>query len=92
MYLLLVSITHSVLWQSSCKNPIGGGDYTPGPYSLMFAAGATAVQFDIAINDDRVFELNERFNLIISPTLLPRDVTLGNIDQATVTIIDNDGE
>lgn len=92
MYLLLVSITHNVLWQSLCTNLIGEDDYAPGPYSVMFPAGVTTVQFNIAINDDRVLELNERFNLVISPTLLPRDVTRGNIDQATMTIIDNDGE
>ena len=52
----------------------------------------TRVPFDVPINDDRVLEINERFNLVISPTSLPRNVTPGNIDRTTVIIRDNDGK
>ncbi|XP_065884398.1 IgGFc-binding protein-like isoform X2 [Dysidea avara] len=72
------------------ESTIRGDDYTSGPYSVTFPAGVTRVPFDVPINDDRVLEINERFNLVISPTSLPRNVTRGNIDRTTVIIRDND--
>ena len=52
----------------------------------------TNVQFDIPINDDAIIENNENFALNIDPSSLPTGVTVGSFDQATVTIVDNDGK
>ena len=82
-----------MLYYSSCiLNNIGGEDYTSGPYNVTFPAGVTRVPFDVTINDDRVLEADETFNLVIDPTSLPRNVTRGNIDRTTVIIRDNDGK
>ena len=50
----------------------------------------TNVTFDIAINNDDVYEGNENFMLTINLSTLPTGVTVGNPDQATVTIVDDD--
>ena len=52
----------------------------------------TSVPFDIPINDDDIYEGNENFMLTIDPTSLPTGGTIivGDPDQATVTIVDND--
>ena len=54
----------------------------------------TSVPFDIPINNDDIVEGNEIFMLTIDPTSLPTDVsvTVGSPDQATVTIVDDDGK
>ena len=54
----------------------------------------TSVPFDIPINNDDIFEGNENFMLTIDPNSLPTDVsfTVGSPDQATVTIVDDDGK
>ena len=64
-------------------------DYTSGPYSVTFPAGVTNVPFNISIIDDNIFEENENFTLTINSSL-PTGVMVGNPDQATVTIVDND--
>ena len=49
----------------------------------------TSVPFDIPINNDMVLEGNENFTLTIdSSSLPPTGVTVGDPDQATVTIVD----
>ena len=69
-------------------------DYGSGPYSVTFPAGMTSVPFDIPINNDDIVEGNEIFMLTIDPASLPTDVsvTVGSPDQATVTIVDDDGK
>ena len=54
----------------------------------------TSVPFDIPIINDTIFEGNETFMLTIEPSSLPAnvDVTVGSPDQATVTIVDDDGK
>ena len=68
-----------------------GEDYWSGPYNVTFAGGATEAQFDVMINDDNILEGNENFNLTIMASSLPSRVSIGNPAQATVTIVDNDG-
>ena len=51
----------------------------------------TTVSFDIQITDDIVYEGNEDIKLKIVGDTLPSGVDVGN-DQATVTIVDDDGE
>ena len=66
-------------------------DYTSGPYTVTFPAGQTTATFDVPINDDDIFEIDENFILTINPSLLPtRIITVGNSGQAIVTIVDND--
>ena len=65
-------------------------DYDSGPYTVTFPAGQTTVLFNIPINDDNILEGNENFNLTINTSSLSNGVTRGDLDQATVTIVDND--
>jgi len=51
----------------------------------------TSVSFDISIINDTIFEGNESFSLNINPNLLPNNVSIGDYDEATVEIIDDDG-
>ena len=48
--------------------------------------------FNISITNDDIQERNEDFILIIDQSSLSSNVTAGDIDQASVTIEDNDGE
>ena len=48
--------------------------------------------FGIPINDDAIIENNENFTLTIDPSSLPTGINVGSFDQATVTIVDNDGK
>ena len=65
-------------------------DYGSGPYTVTFPAGTTMVPFNVSITDDCILEGNENFTLDINPSSLPTGVTVGNPDQATVTIVDDD--
>ena len=67
-------------------------DYTSGPYTVTFPAGSTTATFDVPINDDNILEDYENFILTISPSSLPSDVTVSDPDEATVTIVDDDGK
>ena len=66
-------------------------DYHSGPYTVTFPAGITSIPFSIPINDDSILEYSENFMLTINESL-PRDVTVGNASEATVTIIDDDSK
>ena len=50
----------------------------------------TRAPFNVAIKEDNILEGNESFILTINPSL-PNKVNVTNPDQATVTIVDNDG-
>ena len=65
-------------------------DYDSGPYTVTFPAGKTTVIFNIPINDDNILEGNEKFILTIHASSLSNGVTRGDLDQVTVTIVDND--
>ena len=66
-------------------------DYTSGPYTVTFPAGQTTATFNVPINDDDIFEINENFILTINPSLLSTlTIAVGNFGQTTVTIVDND--
>ena len=67
-------------------------DYTSGPYTVTFPAGSTTATFDVPINDDNILEGNEDFILNIDGASLPTGVTAGSPDEATVTIVDDDGK
>ena len=65
-------------------------DYISGPYIVTFSAGMTRVPFNIPINNDEIYEINENFTLTIDPSTLPTDVSVGSPGEATVTIVDDD--
>ena len=78
---------------NSSNNVTGGGtDYDSGPYSVTFTAGVTSVLFDVPINNDNIFEMNEDFTLTIIARSLPDGVTRDKAGPATVNILDDDGE
>ena len=67
-------------------------DYISGPYYVTFSTGVVQESFIISIIDDNTLEETETLNLIINASALPINVTSGNIDQAVVTILDNDSK
>jgi len=67
-------------------------DYFGGPYYIVFTAGITEAVFNITLNDNDILEETETFNIVINSSSLPNGVTIGVLDQAVVTILDNDGE
>ena len=69
-----------------------GIDYYSGPYTAIIFAGITAATFDVSINNDQIFRGARTFQLSIDPSSLPNNVTIGDIGQATVIILDDDRE
>ena len=70
---------------------IGNGqDYNSGRYDITFNVGVANVSFGIPITDDHIFEQDELF--ILGLCSLPNDVIIGNISQATVTIVNDDSK
>ena len=67
-------------------------DYFSGPYYIVFSAGMTEAVFNISVNDNNILEETETFNIVINPSSLPNNVTIGELDEAVITILDNDGE
>ena len=67
-------------------------DYFSGPYFILFPAGMTEAVFNIFLIDDDILEETETFSLIINSSSLPRNVTIGEPGEASVTILDDDGE
>ena len=70
----------------------GGVDYDSGPYTVTFSAGETRAPFNISINNDNIFEMNENFALTINGSSLPTGVTVSTPNETIVTIIDNEGK
>lgn len=62
-----------------------------GPYTVTFPAGVTSAMFNVSISNDDIFESNETFNLIIDVFSLPSNIAVGDISQAAVTILNDDG-
>ena len=72
---------------------ITGGivDYSSEPYNVILPSGNTTVSFEIKIFNDNILEGNETFNITINAISLPACVNRGNPYEATVTIVDDDG-
>ena len=68
----------------------GGIDYQPGPYEVLFDAGATNASFSIIIVNDNVSERNESFTLSIDHSSLPTYVSVADRGQPKVIILDDD--
>ena len=72
---------------------LGGTDYGPlEQYNITIPAGQTTSSFNVSIIDDDVLEGNEDFNLIILAESLPNNITLGDHNRSTVTIMDDDSK
>lgn len=69
-----------------------GRDYESGPYSIIFPAGVTSMQFDVSIINDNIYEYHETFQLIINSSSLPTNISAGIPNQATVIIMNDDGK
>jgi len=67
-------------------------DYLSGPYFILVPAGMTEAVFNIPLNDNRILEETETFSVVINSSSLPNNVTIGELGEAVVTILDNDGE
>ena len=67
-------------------------DYVTGPYSVTISAGMTNTPYDILVTNDNLLEDNETFFIFLNPASLPSDVMVGDINQATITIINDDGK
>ena len=52
----------------------------------------TNVSLNIPVTNDNIFEDNEQYDLSINSVHLPYFLTVGDIGQAMVTIIDDDGK
>ena len=67
-------------------------DYGSGPYPVIIPAGNTTnVSFEVKLNNDNILEGNETFNITINATSLPGCINRVNPYQATVIIVDDDG-
>ena len=69
-----------------------GEDYEPGPYTVIFPAGINRALFNVSIINDDIYEINETFDLVVNISSLPPSVTVGDINQARIIIIDDDGK
>ena len=67
-------------------------DYNSGPYAVHFNVGVTNVTFSVTLKDDSSKENNETFTLNINSSSLPNSINIGNHDQTTVTILNDDGK
>ena len=59
---------------------------------MTIPAGQTSSSFDVPIINDSVLESHEKLMLAIAPESLPKLVSHGNPDMATVIIVNDDGE
>lgn len=61
-----------------------------GQMIVVIPAGHMTKSFDLTILEDIIIEDIESFQLSIVDLSLPHDVSVGNIQSATVNIVDND--
>jgi len=73
-------------------NYIGNVDYNAGSYIVTFSAKDVRTTFNISITDDNILEMTEEFNLTIISISPSVRIFSGNIQEANVIIIDNDGK
>ena len=78
-----------ILYSFYCN---AGEDYEVGPYTVIIPAGMDSVFFNVSIINDEIYEGNETFNLIVNVTSLPLNVTVGDPNQATITVFNDDGK
>ena len=67
-----------------------GQDFNSGQYNVTFTIGILTVSFTIPIIDDHILEQDETFYLSLQS--LTDNVIVGDISQATVTIMNDEGK
>ena len=68
-------------------------DFNCTSCAVNFPINATSATLNITLIDDTVYEGNESFTVTIDPSSkLPPNVTVGVTNEATVTIVDDDGK
>ncbi|NNE34012.1 MAG: hypothetical protein HKN13_02175 [Rhodothermales bacterium] len=77
----------SVDYSTSDGTAISGQDYSASNGTVNLANQQTSATFDISILDDSTDESDETFSIRLSN---PANTSIGAIDQATITIQDND--
>ena len=70
----------------------GNDDYDCGLSAIIFLPNTSTVSFNIAIQQDNISECEEKFYVTIIPKYLPCCFTPGNINQAIVTIVDDESK
>ena len=65
-------------------------DYTMGLYNVTFPANVTMRLLDIPVCNDEVFEPDESFSILLVSNSSPGNVMGGNLNQATIIIVDDD--
>jgi len=78
----------SVAYATSDQSATAGADYAATSGTLSLLDGETSGSFDIAILDDSDLEGDESFTIQLSNP--SGGVTLGGVDTAVVTIVDNE--
>lgn len=81
--------TVTVNYATSNGTASAGSDYTAASGVLTFAPGQTSRTFNVNILNDSLDEPNETVTLTLSN---PVNATLGSLNPATLTIVDNDGQ
>ena len=69
-----------------------GQDYDSGQYNITFAAGVVNISFGIQITDDQVLEQDEFFVLSLHSLFNNNNITVGNVSQAVVIILNTDSK
>ena len=84
-------VAYIIIYYLNCFIHVGQGiDYVSEPYNVTIPAGSVNASFEVAINDDNIFEQIEDFHLTIDQSSSLSGVIIGNPDRAVVNIFDND--
>lgn len=70
----------------------GNDDYDCGVFPIIFLPNTSTVSFNITIRQDNIPECEENFFVTIIPKYLPCCFTPGSINQAMVTIVDDESK
>ena len=89
MTLSLCNLAYSNNRNCLSYTSVGGSDFTAGPYQVMFTATQSRQTFTIGITDDSLAEMTEMFQLMLTPSGM---ITVGRVDTATITIMDNESQ
>ena len=87
---IAIDITAVGVNDTVCDALSPDNDYTMGLYNVTFPANVTTRLLDILLCDDDVFESNESFSISVLSNSLPDNVMDGNLNQATIVIVDDD--
>ncbi|MBN2148481.1 MAG: family 16 glycosylhydrolase, partial [Anaerolineales bacterium] len=75
----------TVTYTTADGTAIAGSDYLTSTGTLVFAPGETRLTFEVATLEDATQEVDETILLTLSN---PEGATLGEVDEATLTIVD----